>query len=91
VRSIKLSAIIPVQSRAAASTSASLRMSIVNTQLDEAPPSAHEQSVWGKPGASRFQRAELRAWSGNRVPRSDRCRVDHEAQYAAGESPGSVQ
>jgi hypothetical protein len=41
---------------------------IVDTQLDEAPPSAHELSVWGKPVASRFQRAELRAWSGIRVP-----------------------
>jgi hypothetical protein len=28
------------------------RQGIVDTQLDEAPPSAHEQSVWGKPGAS---------------------------------------
>ena len=28
------------------------RRGIVDTQLDEAPPSAHEQSIWGKPGAS---------------------------------------
>jgi hypothetical protein len=28
------------------------RQGIVDTQLDEASPSAHEQSAWGKPGAS---------------------------------------
>jgi hypothetical protein len=28
------------------------RQGIVDAQLDEAPPSAHEQSAWGKAGAS---------------------------------------
>jgi hypothetical protein len=28
------------------------RQGLVYTQLDEAPPSAHEQRVWGKRGAS---------------------------------------
>jgi hypothetical protein len=28
------------------------RQGLVDTQLDEAAPSAHEQRVWGKPGAA---------------------------------------
>jgi hypothetical protein len=47
------------------------RRGIVDTQLDEAPPSAHEQSVGGKLGASWFQLAELRTWYGTRVSGRD--------------------